>query len=256
LIFGSGYVVPPVIDFFSKNSTVSLVVGTNEPDLARKTLSKYGNPTIVGVDVTKDPILVGKLIESSDVVISLINANLHVPLAELCIKHGKPLVTASYISDEMERLNDSAVKAGVLLLNEIGLDPGLDHLTAMELIDECKSRGEVIESFVSWCGGLPAPQSISSDNPLKYKFSWSPRGVLLAAQNAAQYMKDGQIVKISGEDLLRQQQSLSDLHPIMQFEGIPNRNSMKYVELYGLDRNTIKTMFRGTLRYKVNAIIF
>ena len=165
-------------------------------------------------------------------------------------------MTASYISDDMQKLNSAAESANVLLLNEIGFDPGLDHLAAMEIIDKCKNNGEVIESFVSWCGGLPAPE-IAADNCFGYKFSWSPRGVLLATQNPAQYLKNNQLTTITGDKLLESVREVKDVHPVMMFEGIPNRDSMKYIKLYGLDN--ISTMFRGTLRYKVrnnNFILF
>ena len=151
----------------------------------------------------------------------------------------------------MEKLNTKAESAGILLLNEIGLDPGLDHLAAMKVIDECKARGEVIESFVSWCGGLPAPES-ATDNPFGYKFSWSPRGVLLATQNPAKFLENGQIQNIPSQNLLKSAKEVRDLHPVLSFEGIPNRDSLKYIKLYGLDRDHLKTMFRGTLRYKVS----
>lgn len=154
----------------------------------------------------------------------------------------------------MENLNTSAESSGVLLLNEIGLDPGLDHLAAMKVIDECKERGEVIESFVSWCGGLPAPE-FAADNPFAYKFSWSPRGVLLATQNSAQFLENGQIQNISSENLLKSAKEVKGLHPAMIFEGIPNRDSLKYIDLYGLNRVHLKTMFRGTLRYKVKVVM-
>lgn len=153
----------------------------------------------------------------------------------------------------MEKLNSAAIESGVLLLNEIGLDPGLDHLAAMKIINDCRANGEEIESFVSWCGGLPAPES-STSNPFGYKFSWSPRGVLLATQNSAKFRQNSEIVEIPGNVLLKSAQTVSDLHPVLQFEGIPNRDSLKYIKLYGLDKqkNPIKTMFRGTLRYKVS----
>lgn len=159
------------------------------------------------------------------------------------------MVTASYISPEMESLNSAAVSADVLILNEIGLDPGLDHLAAMKVIEECKEKGEVIESFVSWCGGLPAPETDTS-NPFRYKFSWSPRGVLLAAQNSAKYLENGEIKEIRGNDLLKSAKEVTNVHPILMFEGIANRDSLKYKKLYGLTEAT--TMFRGTLRYKVH----
>lgn len=185
----------------------------------------------------------------------MIPANLHVHIGKLCIKYKKNLVTASYISEEMESLNSKAIESGVLLLNEIGLDPGLDHLFAMKIINDCREKGEEIESFISWCGGLPAPE-ISTSNPFKYKFSWSPRGVLMATKNSAKFIKNGKIEIIERENLLKSVKEVSDLHPVLMFEGIPNRDSVKYIKLYGLDKQEtpIKTMFRGTLRYKVTNI--
>lgn len=161
------------------------------------------------------------------------------------------MVTASYISPDMQDLNEAAMRAGVLLLNEIGLDPGLDHLAAKDIIDKSHQDGYEIESFTSWCGGLPAPEH--ADNPFKYKFSWSPLGVLTATQNDAKYLKNGKVVEIDGKNLLKSVQSCVDIHPIIKFEGIPNRNSLKYISLYGIEE--VSTMFRGTLRYQVNTIL-
>ena len=172
---------------------------------------------------------------------------MHVPIAETCIKHRRNLVTASYISPAMQALNEKAIKADILLLNEIGLDPGLDHLAAMKMINEAREQGWSVESFVSWCGGLPAPED--SSNILGYKFSWSPKGVLLATQNDAQFLQNGQVIKIPGNELLTAAQRLTDLNPGFAFEGLPNRDSLKYQNLYGLSDAHLKTMFRGTLRY-------
>jgi alpha-aminoadipic semialdehyde synthase len=132
-------------------------------------------------------------------------------------------------------------------MNEIGLDPGIDHLTACETFDQVKSKGGIITSFVSWCGGLPAPEV--SDNPLGYKFSWSPRGVLLAGLNSAKFKRDGKLVDIPGNQLLN---NAIDV-PIFKgysFEGLANRDSLSYIKTYQLDDQHLQTMFRGTLRYK------
>lgn len=182
---------------------------------------------------------------------SLVSANLHVDIAKTCIEKGKSMVTASYISEEMDGLNSAAEDANVLILNEIGLDPGLDHLAAMKVIDDCHEKGEVVESFVSWCGGLPAPETAvkDSENILKYKFSWSPRGVLQATKNSARYLKDGQIIEIPENRLLKSFERVDDLDSMLKFEGIPNRDSLKYIKLYGLT-DELRTMFRGTLRFK------
>ena len=173
------------------------------------------------------------------------SANLHVPVAKLCIDLKRPLVTASYISPEMQALHSAAQSAGVLLLNEIGLDPGLDHLTAMKMIREARAEGYGVESFVSWCGGLPAPEDAS--NCLGYKFSWSPRGVLLAAQNSARFLRQGQVIEVDGSELLLSAERVN-ITPGFAFEGLPNRDSLKYRDLYGIPE--AQTMMRGTLRYE------
>lgn len=130
------------------------------------------------------------------------------------------------------------------MLNEIGLDPGLDHLSAKKIIDEAKAQGSKILSFKSWCGGLPAPEC--ADNPLAYKFSWSPRGVLLAALNDARFRIGGKEVHIPGSDLLLSVWNAPFKSPLA-LEGLPNRDSLKYLDLYGLQG--VETMLRGTLRY-------
>lgn len=138
-----------------------------------------------------------------------------------------------------------AEKNGITILNELGLDPGIDHLLAMRFFDKAREEGRNVTSFISWCGGLPAPEV--SDNPLGYKFSWSPRGVLTAALNPAKYLKDERIVELPS--ILNASQTV----PILKgfnFEGVPNRDSLKYIQIYQLDKAHLKTMFRGTLRYQ------
>jgi alpha-aminoadipic semialdehyde synthase len=186
------------------------------------------------------------ILATGDVVVSLIPAALHVPIAQACIALKKHMITASYISPEMRELHEAAMEANVTILNEVGLDPGIDHLTAKQFMDEVQAAGGEITGFTSWCGGLPAPEN--SDNPLGYKFSWSPRGVLLAALNSAVYRKDGKEVRIPSENLLLSAQTV-DIYQGFAFEGIANRDSLSYIHQYGLSPN-INTMFRGTLRYK------
>ena len=167
------------------------------------------------------------------------------------------MVTASYISPGLADLHEKAKEAGVTIMNEIGLDPGIDHLTGMLIsrfhvlalaaFSKIKKEGGHVTEFISWCGGLPAPEV--SDNPLGYKFSWSPQGVLLAASNSASFLQDSKKIEIAGENLLK---SAVDV-PIMKgfaLEGYANRDSIKYVSLYDLDPQKLRTMFRGTLRYK------
>lgn len=185
------------------------------------------------------------LVRDADVVISLLPAPLHVDVAELCIVHHSHLITASYVSPAMAALDERAKAADISIICELGLDPGLDHMAAMRLIELARSNGEQIKSFVSFCGGLPAPSC--SDGPLGYKFSWSPRGVLTAALNDATYRLDSKDVSIPGSDLL-----VSNFPSVvighMAFEGVANRNSLSYLKEYGLDSD-LPTILRGTLRY-------
>lgn len=134
-----------------------------------------------------------------------------------------------------------------MILNEVGLDPGIDHFLALECIRDIQNRGGTIEAFISYCGGLPAPEFV--DNPLRYKFSWSPRGALLNTLSAAKYLWDGRCVEIPAGGALMN--STTDLNFIrdVDLEGIPNRDSMHYAELYGLGPD-VHTLFRGTIRYK------
>lgn len=156
------------------------------------------------------------------------------------------MVTASYVSPDMQALDQEAQEAGVLLLNEVGLDPGIDHLSAMRMIDSVKASGSRVLRFASLCGGLPAPEAAGS-NPLGYKFSWSPRGVLMASQNAARYKENHVVREIRGEDLLKHGQPIT-INNAFALDVLPNRDSTAFAELYGLAE--IPSFFRGTLRYR------
>ena len=140
----------------------------------------------------------------------------------------------------------SAKAAGITILNEIGLDPGIDHLSAMKIIDEAKAAGDKVTSFISWCGGLPAPEN--SNNPLGYKFSWSPRGVLLAGLNSARFRRNNKVVEIASGQLFRNAEPV-DIYPGYALEGLANRDSLSYADTYTIP--DVHTMFRGTLRFKV-----
>jgi saccharopine dehydrogenase (NADP+, L-glutamate forming)/spermidine synthase len=153
------------------------------------------------------------------------------------------MVTTSYVSDTMKKLDADARKAGIIILNEVGLDPGIDHMEAMRVIHEIHDKGGKLVGFISFCGGLPAPEA--NTNPFGYKFSWSPTGVLLAGKNSAQYLQDGEEVVIPSEKLF-ESYSLRTIEGLGVFEGYPNRNSLPYIELYGVPET--KTMLRGTLR--------
>ncbi len=179
----------------------------------------------------------------SDLAVSLLPYTYHVKVANHCLKHRKPLVTTSYVSDAMRALDGQAKAAGLIFLNEIGLDPGIDHMSAMKIIHDVQKAGGKVASFMSYCGGLPAPEA--NDNPLGYKFSWSPKGVVMAGRNDARYLKDGKEVFVPGADLFGHRWPLK-VQDGFEFEAYPNRNSLPYIETYGLQG--VRTMLRGTLR--------
>jgi saccharopine dehydrogenase (NADP+, L-glutamate forming)/spermidine synthase len=168
----------------------------------------------------------------------------HPVIAAAAIEAGKSVVTASYVSPAMKELDGRARKKGVLILNELGLDPGIDHMEAMRIIHQVHEHGGRVRSFTSYCGGLPAPEA--NTNPFGYKFSWSPRGVLLASKNSAKYLKDGKVVFIPAERLFADPEMIS-IPGLGDFEGYPNRDSVSYRDIYGIPEAT--SIFRGTLRY-------
>ena len=184
------------------------------------------------------------MIGEADLVVSLLPYTLHVKVAKLAIARLVPLITTSYVSAEMRALDGAAREAGVLLLNEIGLDPGLDHMSAMRAIAQLRALGERLVSFKSCCGGLPAPEA--NTNPWGYKFSWSPRGVLAAGRNAARWLEDGRLVELPRERLFTQVAPY-EVAGVGLLEVYPNRDSTSYVPVYGIEG--VHTMFRGTLRY-------
>ena len=178
-------------------------------------------------------------------VISLLPAALHIHIAKLCLLHNKNMGTASYISDEMKGLNQEAISKGLIFLNECGLDPGIDHMSAMQMMDEIKADGGTITSFESYCGGLIA-NACDGDNPWKYKFTWNPRNVVLAGAGApAQFLQNGQLKIVPYHQLFNHLEKFN-IEGSGVYEAYPNRDSLKYRELYHL--HDLDTMVRGTFR--------
>jgi saccharopine dehydrogenase (NADP+, L-glutamate forming) len=180
-----------------------------------------------------------------DLVISLIPYTFHATVIKSAIRNKKNVVTTSYVSPAMLELDAEAKAAGITVMNEIGLDPGIDHLYAVKTIDEVHEAGGKILSFLSYCGGLPAPED--SDNPLGYKFSWSSRGVLLALRNAGKWWQDGSVVEVAGKDLMNTAKPYF-IYPGFAFVAYPNRDSTPYKERYNIPE--AQTIVRGTLRYQ------
>ncbi|KAJ8521319.1 hypothetical protein ONZ45_g1975 [Pleurotus djamor] len=247
LMLGSGMVAGPAVDEIAKRSDIELIIASNSLREVEALTRNHLNIKYRLVDMS-DMETVDELIQQADVVISLLPAMLHPKAAELCIKHKKHLVTASYISPEMKALHTKAVEADVLLLNEIGLDPGIDHCSAIDLIDRLQSSSKSIKSFISFCGGLPAPDV--PHVPFRYKFSWSPRGVLSAATNSARYKLNNQVWSIPGENILKSYFPDIPITDQFDLEGIANRDSLPYLDTYNLGKvDGIRTVLRGTLRY-------
>ena len=242
LCLGAGLVARPYIQYLSENS-FHVIVASRTISKAKHLIEGCKNAEAIAFNIAKDDNLLEDLTAKVDLVCSLLPYTYHVKAAKVAIKHKKHFCTTSYISNEMKALEKEAKKAGIILLNECGVDPGIDHMSAMQIIDHVHHNGGKIKSFTSFTGGLPAPDS--NNNPYGYKLSWSPRGVLLAGRNDAHFLKDGKEITILGADLF-QNYELMEVPGIGTFEGYPNRDSMSYIDIYNIPET--KTMLRGTYR--------
>ena len=242
LILGAGLVSKPIIEYLLKENFKVTVAALKFED-SLKIVHSHPNCKAINWKV-EDENTLDKLISESDIVVSLLPYVFHTKVARYCIKHKKNMVTTSYVSQEMRSLNDEAKNAGILILNEIGLDPGIDHMSAMRVIDHIHKNGGKVEEFYSFCGALAGPEA--AENPFRYKFSWSPKGVVMAGNNDAKYLKNGTVVNINTKDLFKNPIKL-DFKGVDKFEVYPNRDSLSYIDIYGIPE--VKTMMRGTFRY-------
>jgi saccharopine dehydrogenase-like NADP-dependent oxidoreductase len=243
LILGAGLVVKPMVEYLLNNN-FSLMIASPMQERADEMIN--GNPLGSSLDWSMDdPAMLEKLVSEYDITVSLLPYRYHSDVAVVCLRNGKSLVTTSYVQPGMNDLSETAKNAGVLFLNEIGLDPGIDHMSAMRIIDNIHNKGGKVDEFYSLCGALPAPES--ANNPLKYKFSWSPKGVILASRNSALYLKKGRKVFIEPADLFKDRFNYN-FPGIGDFDVYPNRDSINYIDIYGIPET--KTMYRGTFRYK------
>ncbi len=247
LLLGAGKSSGTLIQYLLNNSTSDgfiLKVGDLSFSVAQAKVNNHSNA--IAFEFSIDNIEQRELeIQNADLVISLLPPALHILAARDCVRFKKNLVTASYVSDEIHSLHQDAVAANILLLNECGLDPGIDHMSAMEIIHRIKNSGGEITSFKSYTGGLVAPES--NDNPWGYKFTWNPRNVIVAGQGTAKYISNGEYKYIPYQRLFSEiEKVIVDGHG--EYDGYANRDSLSYRKQYGLD--TIPTLLRGTLRYK------
>ncbi|GMK58401.1 hypothetical protein CspeluHIS016_0504330 [Cutaneotrichosporon spelunceum] len=248
LLLGSGLVAGPAVEVFLKRPDVQLTIASNNLAEAEALARNRRNVSTRSLDVS-DSAALGEAVAGADVIVSLLPAPMHVQVARHCISHGKHLVTASYVSPEMKELDAEAKANNVLLLGECGLDPGIDSMAAMRIMERVHKEGKKVVSFVSWCGGLP--EASASNVPLAYKFSWSPKAVLTASLNDAEFKLKGEMHKVAGQDLLRDHFPDVKLWRGLALEGLANRDSLPYAEKYGLGAvSGLRDLFRGTLRYQ------
>lgn len=245
LVVGAGLSATSLIDYLlnkSEENDWNVVVGDFDLSLAEQKINSHPRGTALHFDVF-DIEQRNDAIREADIVVSMLPARMHVLLAEDCVIQGVDMITASYVSDEIKALHEKAKEKGVLLLNEIGLDPGIDHLSAKKIIDEIHSKGGEITLFKSFCGGLVAPEY--DDNPWNYKFTWNPRNVVLAGQGTAQFIRNNLYKYIPYHKLFIRVEEVEVLNEGI-FEAYANRDSLSYRDAYNLSE--IPTMLRGTLR--------
>lgn len=241
LVLGAGLVARPLVRYLLEKG-YQVTMASRTASKAEAMIAGHPNGKALALNVQDETVL-DQLIKDCDLAVSLVPYMFHPVVARHCIANRKHMVTTSYVSAAMQELDCSARQAGVTILNEVGVDPGIDHMSAMRIIDGVRSRGGRIDAFRSYCGGLPAPEA--NDNPFGYKFSWAPRGVLLAGRNSAQYLVDGRKVEVPSHRLFRDMHILS-IEGHGDYEAYPNRDSISYIDVYGLQG--IQTIYRGTLR--------
>jgi saccharopine dehydrogenase (NADP+, L-glutamate forming) len=247
LIIGAGRSATALIGYILNEApkhNFLVTVGDADIELARRKVKDHTHGRAIWLDASK-PNDRREVIARHDVIVSLLPPQMHLEVAQDCISLGKHMVTASYVSKQVFRLGDEARQRALVFMNELGLDPGIDHMSAMQRIHQIKNNGGKINAFYSYTGGLVAPES--DDNPWHYKFSWNPRNVVLAGQGTAQFLEDGKLKYIPYRRLFRQYRNV-EIPGMGEWEVYANRDSLMYKEAYGLQN--IRTMFRGTIRHK------
>ncbi|HIB36565.1 saccharopine dehydrogenase C-terminal domain-containing protein [Mesonia sp.] len=246
LLIGAGKSTSALIKYLKEKSNeekLQLIIGDLSLANAEKFAGDHPNTKAIELDIFKAEQR-QEAIKNADIVISMLPARFHIEVAKDCVNFNKNLVTASYVSDEMQALDEEVKQKRLTFMNEIGVDPGIDHMSAMQVIDRIRAKGGKMLLFESFTGGLVAPES--DTNLWNYKFTWNPRNVVVAGQGgAAVFMQEGKYKYIPYHRLFRRTEFL-EVENYGRFEGLANRDSLKYRSVYGLD--SIKTLYRGTLR--------
>jgi saccharopine dehydrogenase-like NADP-dependent oxidoreductase len=246
LIIGAGKSSSHLIKYLldkSDSENLHITIGDLNIDNAKLLVDNHVNSNVIHLDVFDETSRVNA-VKNADIVVSMLPARFHIDVAKDCITYNKHMVTASYVSKEMQALDDAAKAKGLVFMNEIGVDPGIDHMSAMQVIDSIRDKGGKLILFESFTGGLVAPES--DNNLWNYKFTWNPRNVVLAGQGgAAKFLQEGRFKYIPYNRLFRRTEFL-EIEGYGKFEAYANRDSLKYQDVYGLE--TIKTLYRGTIR--------
>lgn len=251
LVLGAGHVSGPLVEYLCRDARTHVTIVSNlESELSshRRHAQTHNNltTTIMDVGAHNKRDALDKLIGDADLVVSLLPYTMHPQVARMCIGRKTNLVTASYLSPEMRELDDAAKEAGVTIVNEIGLDPGIDHLLAKRVIDQVNASGGRITSFKSYCCGLPTPEF--ADNPLGYKFGWNPMGAFAITMNGARWKEDGETYVAEPGFLMDYARDVDGFLRGFALEAFPNRDSLSYQQLYNLP--DARTIIRGTMRYR------
>ncbi len=241
LVLGAGLVSRPLVKYLLDKGYYLTVADMNTDKIEQVT-RKHPNANPVGIDVNNEEQL-DELIAQHDLVVSLLPATMHLQVAKFCIKRVKSLITTSYQSLAMLELKPLIEESGITVINEMGLDPGIDHMTARKIIDRVHASKGQIKNFYSLCGALPSPGA--ADNPMKYKFTWSPVGVMAASLTGARYLSNGHETLINSESLFHSP-FIIEYPEIGPIEVYPNRDSIAYIHEYELDE--VRSMMRGTIR--------
>jgi len=245
LVLGSGRVVNPFVRYLLDKTDCNLVIASLDVDRAAHIIASHSRGSIKKLDAHDIPTLRALIADPAvSLVASFLPPAFHVDVAKLCIENRKPMLSTSYATNRLKELSMEAEKQGVLILTEVGLDPGIDHMSAMKTIHEVQEDGGKVISFRSVCGAIPAPEA--SLNPFGYKFSWYPEGALGAVQRPAHYLENGKDVIVPSDNVL-EQYSLQYIEGLGYFENYPNMNCLPYLQTYGI--STAQTIYRGTLRY-------
>lgn len=246
LVIGSGKSTAFLLKYLLDMSTsehLHITVGDINSNTAKALLNNHPNATAIALDVFNDEQRTTAIL-NSDIVVSMLPARFHIHVAKDCLALKKHLVTASYVSKEMQDLDKDAKANGTILMNEIGVDPGIDHMSAMQVLDSIRDKGGNILLFESFTGGLVAPES--DNNLWNYKFTWNPRNVVTAGQGGtAKFLQEGSYKYIPYQRLFRRTEFL-DIEGYGRFEAYANRDSLKYQNAYGLQN--VRTLYRGTMR--------